>query len=237
MIASKDLEGTADPTAPVGTPATGMNGTSLTKYDSTLNALGEAQRVEEVKDIRDQAVAMEEYARQAKNTELIERAVEVRLRAERRAGEMLAEMAERGERDNGKGNRNPGLKSHAGTPKLADLGITKSQSSRWQHLARLTPEEFERTVAHRKRKVLLAMGRSVKPIGARSCVRDDELAEPRKVRKAVAILCAAQTAQELAAGLAKAPNAFTSADLIRAITFLNELATALGVAEHTSRPS
>jgi hypothetical protein len=44
--------------------------------------------------------------------------------------------AERGERDNGRGNRNPALKSQGATPKLDDLNITRDQSSRWQKLAR-----------------------------------------------------------------------------------------------------
>lgn len=57
--------------------------------------------------------------------------------AERRAGQLLREMAERGERDDGKGNRNPDLKSRDATPKLADLGVTKTQSSRWQRLAEI----------------------------------------------------------------------------------------------------
>ena len=95
---------------------------------------------------------MAEYARQAKDTELIGYATEIRLRAERRAGAMLAEMAERGDRDDGRGNRNPTLKSQAATPKLADLGITKWQSSRWQQLAALSEPEFEGRVGRARRR-------------------------------------------------------------------------------------
>jgi hypothetical protein len=40
-------------------------------------------------------------------------------------------MKAHGERDDGRGNRNPDLKSQAATPKLDDLGVTKAQSSRW----------------------------------------------------------------------------------------------------------
>jgi hypothetical protein len=57
-------------------------------------------------------------------------------RAARRAGEILAEMARKGERDNGRGNRNPALKSSSAIPKLSDLGITNDQASQWQQLAR-----------------------------------------------------------------------------------------------------
>jgi hypothetical protein len=65
------------------------------------------------------------------------------MRAEIRAGELLAEMAEKGERQ---GDGRPAKRSQSATvsdaapPKspaatLNDIGVSKSQSSRWQQLA------------------------------------------------------------------------------------------------------
>jgi len=109
----------------------------LVKYDAARKALAEAVRVDEAKDIRDKAVAVQAYARQANDHTLIVHATDIKLRAERRVGELLREMRERGERDNGRGNRNPVLKSQAAIPKLADLGVSATQSSRWQELAEM----------------------------------------------------------------------------------------------------
>jgi N6-adenosine-specific RNA methylase IME4 len=120
-------------------------GKVLTRYDAARRALAEAHRVDEVKSIRDKAVAMQTYAKQAKDSTLITQATEIRMRAERRAGELLIEMEDRGERraqgqGDGKGRIGQPL------PKLADLGISKTQSSRWQKLAALDDSTFETKV-------------------------------------------------------------------------------------------
>ena len=127
---------------------------ALIRYEAARNALAEAHRVDEVKDIRDKAEAMAAYARQAKDSELIQYATEIKVRAERRCGELLkanvSTPAARGEQ--GAQARWGGKSDHSTSysPTLADMGLTKDESSRYQQLADMPAEHFETAVATAK---------------------------------------------------------------------------------------
>jgi DNA modification methylase len=118
----------------------------LPRFEAAKHALAEARTIDEVKDVRDQAEALRLYAKQAGESLEMQNAIaEIKLRAERRAGELLAAM------DKHQGG-NPNL-SHNATgcpPALSELGIKRDQSSRWQREASLPKEVFERHIAEVK---------------------------------------------------------------------------------------
>jgi hypothetical protein len=120
---------------------------ALVRYDAMCRAIAAAYQVDEVKDIRDRALAIQMYARQADNTEAERQACEIRLRAERKAGQLLKEI------EKAKGARQPGTNRGA-TPlngvrasTMADWGVSYKQSSDWQKLAEVPEAQFEAALA------------------------------------------------------------------------------------------
>jgi hypothetical protein len=121
----------------------------LIRYEHAKRAIAEYKTVDEVKDFRDKALAVEAYAKQAKDYELEHDASIARVRAERKAGILLAEMemAKGGNPEQiAKSNRLNG--ATGSKPKtLSEMGITKDQSSKWQQLGRVPEKEFEKAVS------------------------------------------------------------------------------------------
>lgn len=68
----------------------------LIRYDAACRALAEAKAVDEVQELRSKADAMRVYAMQANNKTLEVDAAEIRIRAERRLGELIAEQKSAG---------------------------------------------------------------------------------------------------------------------------------------------
>lgn len=124
--------------------------TQLVRYEQARTALAAVHSYDEVKDIMDQAERAAVYARQANDSELIKYATEIRVRAQRRAGEMLAQTPKnKGVQLNGRDESGASVVEHADRREIAtlsDMGITKDQSSNWQALASMSEEHFEATV-------------------------------------------------------------------------------------------
>lgn len=121
----------------------------LVKYEAARAALEAATKIDEVKLIHDKAVALAAYAKQAKDTDMMNWVVEIKVRAERRAGELLKAMSKN---TGAKGIGTSAVPQKDHTPTLAKLGISKNDSSLWQKLATMPDEMFEQNLAVVKAK-------------------------------------------------------------------------------------
>ena len=127
--------------------------TALVKYDTACRALAEARSVDEVKDIRDKAVAMAAYAKQAQNHDLEADAVEIRMRATRRLDELRREQRETvGLSAGTRGSRVKGARVDE-KPTLASQGIGKNLAQQARVLGKLSDESFEAAVAEARANV------------------------------------------------------------------------------------
>lgn len=121
--------------------------TGLVKYDSMCRAIAACHRVDEVLDIRNKAKALEAYAKIALDVEEERRVREVRLRAERRTGELLKETKRAtGGQPYQKKNPTGIARIPVETKTLSEMGISKVQSVDWQEMADLPQEEFEKRI-------------------------------------------------------------------------------------------
>jgi len=115
----------------------------LIKWDTMRTAVAECHSVDEITLIRNKAEAYRYALRQAKESpEVIRKAEEIKLRAERRAGELLGETVNHG------GDRKTESRSNDTT--LNDIGVTKDQSSKWQKIASIPEEKFENFLSVQK---------------------------------------------------------------------------------------
>jgi hypothetical protein len=104
------------------------------------------------------------------------------LRAEIRAGELLIEMRARGERETKGGDRKSKSPGVTLIPKLAEIGVSKMQSSRWQRLAALPPDEREAKIA-RAKKIAVAATVNDREILAAAKVLRAEINEEHRTKR------------------------------------------------------
>jgi len=123
---------------------------NLVKYDAACRALAAAKSVDEVKLIRDKAQAIAAAAKIAKNHELEIDAAEIRIRAERRLGEMIAAQREAGLMAKGRLRRGSDMDPREDKPTLAESGIDKHLADRARKTAAIPGADFEATLAEHR---------------------------------------------------------------------------------------
>ena len=126
----------------------------LVRYDAACRALAEAKAVDEAKKIRDVSEAMRAYARQAKNKQLEIDAAEIRIRAERRVGELMQAQRETvGLADGGDAMRARVTDGPEVRPSLAEAGIDKHLADRARKYAAVPKEKFDGMVSEWRDRV------------------------------------------------------------------------------------
>lgn len=133
---------------------------ALAKLSAATFALAEARTLSEIKHVMDLASAARTYARAAKlGLEAANHAAEIKLRAERKAGELLAEL----ERSKGGDSRSfqPGTSVSEYRAVLTENDIAPTTAHRWQTVATVPDEVFDGFIDRVKRSQIELTSASV----------------------------------------------------------------------------
>jgi hypothetical protein len=150
----------------------------LALYESARAALAKAVKVDEVKDIRDKAMAMKTYAKRAKDRELEADAFELRARAERRLGQMLEE----GKADRAQQGGDRAKVSEKRLPTLKEIGVDGNLAHRARSAAAMTEEAFNEMVSEMRENVLHPLFEERNPYPLTEEQKEEQREERRKRR-------------------------------------------------------
>lgn len=121
-----------------------MENNALATLDKATKMLAEAKTLSEVKNILNIAEAARTYARAAKlGLAAYNHAAEVKVRAERKAGEMLAQLERLPGQRTDKQPDNIAITGSEYREVLDDYDLNYVTASRWQELAEMPEHEFE----------------------------------------------------------------------------------------------
>jgi N6-adenosine-specific RNA methylase IME4/nucleotide-binding universal stress UspA family protein len=141
----EDARGSLQILGDVGTP-TGL-------YETACRALAAAVRVDEVKSVLDVSVAIEAYARQAKNKDLEADAVVLRQRGKRRLGEILIEAKRVGQIADGRPKTVPDSEQFPRVT-LEGAGIDRKLSMSCQKTAKISAAAHEAMIAKMREEIV-----------------------------------------------------------------------------------
>lgn len=147
---------------------------ALVLYNSACTALMQARSILDVKDVADKAMAIKEYGRLANDRSLELNAAELRIRAERRLGEMLAATPR-----NPGGRKTSSKSEEVAPPSLAEIGIDHKLSSRAQKLASISERAIEARIARWREDAERGVSRITADL-----LRQDDKKERRAAREA-----------------------------------------------------
>lgn len=114
-------------------------------WHAMQTAIATCERVDEIKDLADKAVALRAYFAQSRDVDNEIVAMRIRLRAERRLGELIGQEQQAGRlaKPGGDGRNQHGGGPSSTTTTLNEIGIPRDRSARAQELARVPVEQFE----------------------------------------------------------------------------------------------
>jgi hypothetical protein len=165
-----------------------------------FTAIDAATTAEDVKKVLDQWAGLAAYARKAKEKQLEADAAEIKMRAERRLGEMMQAQKETFGLNQG-GRPKTGVSETPVSekpPTLPEAGIDKNLAKNARKEAAKSKEQFEEDVVEKKSGILAPKMKPIAEAGGAGHIKDDAEASAEKPAPATAKPNAAPTVKDTA---------------------------------------